>query len=364
MCLNHVLFIVNSVYQLFNAVYIKDSLLQDKSADIILTDVTPSLKEYKTKLVETALFSRVLIAASKELNSKYSVGTQKEISEGFSKADLLLKWVLDDELAQYSQVYFSNFDTFTRMLACILYGQKTEFIWVEDGFSTYVIDFLKEDRAAVNKNEKGNIIRQMVCRALLYEPGLCFRKDKIPNCQIPKIDKNDSRLKELLNCIFSYTKPEKNYPFIFLEQSFRAENLKNNDLMLMEECQKAAGIENFVIKPHPRNTENIPFLMGLSRKFGCSAPWELFLLNEDPKKISVITVCSNAALTGRILFGMDIHTIMLYKLFEGRVLWKEDEILKKYLLKFARQYAGNNYYVPDTIYELRNIIRYLGECHG
>ena len=55
---------------------------------------------------------------------------------------------------------------------------------------------------------------------------------------------------------------------------------------------------------------------------------------------------------------------MLYPLFEGRVLWKEDELLKEYLEKFRRQFAGRNYYVPQTIYELKSILEYLGGSDG
>lgn len=151
--------------------------------------------------------------------------------------------------------------------------------------------------------------------------------------------------------------------FIFLEQSFRAEGIKTNDLALMQLCQQTVGPGRFLVKPHPRNPENLPFQLGLTRKYPTGAPWELFLLNESPDRRTIITVCSNAALTSRIVFGMDINTLMLYRLFEGKVLWKEDAILKQYLRKFRRQFAGKNYYVPQTIYELQDILKYLGGRH-
>ena len=74
----------------------------------------------------------------------------------------------------------------------------------------------------------------------------------------------------------------------------------------------------------------------------------------------MLTVCSNAALTPRLVFGMDLNTVMLYKLFEGKVLWKEDDRLRRYLLAFQREFAGSRYFVPETSYELRHILRYLG----
>ena len=51
--------------------------------------------------------------------------------------------------------------------------------------------------------------------------------------------------------------------FIFLEQSFRAEGLQNNDLALMRECREAVGPGRFIVKPHPRNPENVPLQLGL-----------------------------------------------------------------------------------------------------
>lgn len=362
--MHNVLFVVNSIYQLFTAIHLKYSLLQDKTADIILTDVTEKLKEYLPRLEQTGLFEHVIFAQTKELNRQYMLGKQEEISEGYDKIDSIFRWIFSQELGIYEAVYFSNYDTFTRMLACFFHPSNCEFICYEDGFSTYVIDFLKEGRAAVNSHPKGSLIKEKVTKVLLYEPGLCMRRDRFPNYPIPKVDRFDQNLKELLNYVFDYKKPERKWKFIFLEQSFRAENLKNNDLKLMEECRQAAGQENFVVKPHPRNAENLSFMLGISRKFHCDSPWELLLMNEDMKDTTLVTVCSNGALTGKIVFGTDLNTIMLYRLFDGKVLWKEDDVLKKYLLKFEHQYSSKQYFVPQTVYELRNIIRFLGGCHG
>lgn len=276
-----------------------------------------------------------------------------------------MRWFLDEELGSYAEVYFANFDIFLRMLACLFYKRECEFICYEDGFSTYVIDFLREERALINRHPQGGKIREKVRKVLLYEPRLAMRMDALENQELPKIKREDQELKELLNYVFDYKSPRQEADFIFLEQSFRAEGISTNDAELMRECQKVVGSGRFVVKPHPRNSENLPSLLGLTRKYPVDVPWELFLLNENPEnKITVLTVCSNAALTGRIVFGMDVDTVMLYPLFEGRVLWKEDPILFRYLRRFRIQFAGRHYYVPETIYELRSILKYLGGRHG
>lgn len=355
-----VLIVANSVYQLLTAVHMKRTILENCCADLIVTDVTPQLKETVPRLQNTGLFARVLFAATLDLSRKYAGAKDPVLSEGFSNIDRIFRWALSDELGDYTGVYFANFDPFVRMLACRFYDRPCPFYWYEDGFSSYVIDYLREDRALINRHTEGQKIRDKVESVLLYAPRLAMRGDRLPNRALPKICREDEKLKEILNYVFAYKRLEQGADFIFLEQSFRAEGLKNNDIDLMRECRQTVGPGRFIVKPHPRNPENVPMQLGLTRQYPHDAPWELFLLNEDLSDTTVITVCSNGALTSRLVFGMDMNTVMLYRLFQGRVLWKEDEILQRYLHKFYMQFAGKNYYVPQTVYELRSILKYLG----
>lgn len=363
---NRALVIVNSVYQLINAVQIKRSLLHGRPADLLLTDILPDARDYLPRLEQTGLFDRVIFALSMETNQKYAGAKEPELSECYRNTANFLRWALSDELTDYAEIYFSNYDVLTRMLACRFYHRPCAFICYEDGFSTYVIDYLREDRAPVNRHPDGRKIRDKVQRVLLYEPALAMRGDRLPNVSLPKIDRRDSGLRELFNHIFGYRDSARLPRFIFLEQSFRAEGIRTNDIDLMRECREAAG-GDFIVKPHPRNRENLPQEMGLTRKYPDHIPWELFLLNlpEDEKQQhTLLTVCSNAALTSRLVFGLDMNTVMLYRLFEGKVLWKEDATLWRYLERFRREFAGRNYYVPQTRYALRNTLMFLGGQNG
>ena len=358
-----VLVVANSVYQLLTAVHMKSSILYDCEVDLLATDVMTGMEDFIPRLKDTGVFRRVLTGHTMEINKKYAGAGEEALTEGFREIPEIFRCQLSDQLDNYSQVYFANFDPFTRMLACRYYYDDCGFMWYEDGFSSYVIDYLREDRAPINRHAEGRKIRDKVRAVLLYEPHLAMRGDGLPNRALPKIQRENQDLKEKLNYIFDYHPPEKEANFIFLEQSFRAEGIKSNDLELMKECRQIVGAGKFLVKPHPRNPENLPLQMGLTRRYMVQAPWELLLLNEDAREQTVITVCSNAALTGRLVFGLDMPTVMLYRLFEGKVLWKEDAILKRYLEKFRRQFAGKNYYVPETVYELRHVLEYLGGRH-
>ena len=360
---NRVLIVVNSVYQLLTAVHMRRAVLEDREVDLLLTDVLPKGEEYLPRLEDTGLFDRVLFARTRELNKTYAAASGEALSEVFRDIPKRFRWILSDELTYYVEIYFSNFDPFLRMLACQYYALPCEFVCYEDGFSSYVIDYLREDRAPINRHPEGQKIRDKVESVLLYEPRLAVREDGLLNRPLPKIKRQDQELRELLNAVFDYKSPKEDEDFLFLEQSFRAEGLKTNDIQLMKLCRETVGAGRFVVKPHPRNPENLPFQLGLTRKYPNDAPWELYLLNENMENKKILTVCSNAALTGRIVFQMDIPTVMLYPLFEGKVLWKEDDLLRRYLRKFQRQFAGKNYYVPQTAYELKHILTYLGGRH-
>ena len=57
---NKVLLVVNSVYQLFTAVHMKRSILAEKEADLLVTDITSVLHTYIPRLKETGLFAQVI----------------------------------------------------------------------------------------------------------------------------------------------------------------------------------------------------------------------------------------------------------------------------------------------------------------
>ena len=359
------LFLVNSVYHLLTTVHIKHNVFPWEEADLVVTDATPGLSGLAPRLRETGLFQRVILAETKELSSRFPMNEEKAVAQCFGERETTLQWVLGEELErEYSQVFFPNCDWLARLLACRYYSSPCPFYWVEDGFSSYVVDFFNPHRAAVNRHAEGEKLKEKTQAALLYEPRLAMRGDSIPNRSIPKLSRKDGELKELLNFIFDYRPPRELPPFLFLEQSFRTENIQGNDLELMARCQQVVGPGNFGVKPHPRNGDNLPQSMGLTRKIDLSAPWELFLLNQEREIPTVITVCSNGALSGRICLGLDTSTVMLYKLYTGKVLWKENEILARYLETFRRQFAGKQYYVPQTVYELESILKYLGGQHG
>lgn len=353
--------LVNSVYHLLTVVNLQHLAPPGEETDLLVSDITPGLQDLIPRLGETGLFARVLPVGSKDLGERFPMNQEGPAARCLEEGEAHLRWALGGELErEYRRVLFPNFDWLARLLAC---RYSCPFYWVEDGFSSYVIDFARPDRAAVNRHPLGALLGEKTAAALLYEPSLAMRGDGLVNLPLPKLSRQDGELLRLLNFIFDYHPPREMPPFLFLEQSFRAEKIQGNDLELMRACQRMVGPENFRVKPHPRNVDHLPQALGLSRKVDLAVPWELFLLNEQHRP-RVVTVCSNGALTGRLCLGQPDDTVMLYKLYTGKVLWKEDKRLSRYLEAFRRRFGGKNYYVPETVYQLQAILKYLGGNHG
>lgn len=190
---NRSLIVVNSVYQLMTAVHLKQTLLEKEDTDLILTDNSPGLKGYAPRIETMGLFRRIFFAATKELNKKYTTAKEKKITQGFQRISEIFPLILTDDLGMYTQIYFANFDIFTRMLA---YRYDCEFHCFEDGFSTYVIDYLRESRAAINRHPDGKKLGEKLVDVLLYEPRLAMRGDGLTNRPLPKIQIDDYRLRE------------------------------------------------------------------------------------------------------------------------------------------------------------------------
>ncbi len=56
------LIIVNSVYQLITAINLKCKILADEEVDLIITDISPNLKECISRIKNAEMFERVIFA--------------------------------------------------------------------------------------------------------------------------------------------------------------------------------------------------------------------------------------------------------------------------------------------------------------
>ena len=215
------LFVVNSVYQLLTAVHLRRCLPEGWEGELLLTDLLTEHQALACRGEETGVFSRVLLGKARELQGRCHLNRPQELEEVFGEGEKALLAAVEGELGDYSQVYFANCDALTRLLACRYYHSPTQFFWFEDGFSSYVIDYLREDRAAANRHREGRKLRDKLHAALLYRPDYALRGDGVRNLPLPPLPAGDLALLEILDHLFQYRPLDIPEDVVFLEQSFQ-----------------------------------------------------------------------------------------------------------------------------------------------
>ena len=346
------LIIVNSVFQLLNAINLKLTLCQDEEYDIMLTDHTLVLKEYIDNLEKSELFANVIYIenyeALKEFN-QFNFDKKKEI---FTNPNTSLKRLITFNFDKYEALYVSNFDMFTRL---IFNSHPNLNIYImEDGSSTYFINY-----ATIESNNNSipdyNNIFAAIKGIYLYLDDMMLYDVNYPIIKLPPINRKQ---KDIYNKIFNYKKqvlPK----YIFLEQSYVADNKVNNDLEFIRSAFRNVGFNNLIVKDHPRNPYSRSFMHGYSRRFDCSAPFELILLNEDIEDKVLVTVNSTAALTPKFMFDSNVKIVFIYKAITGQTIWTNQAQYDKFIDKFIDKYNIGNMFTPETFYAYELLLKQM-----
>ena len=230
------------------------------------------------------------------------------------------------------------------------------FYIIEDGAGVCVSDWK-------TVSEKWNYIRGFnkiyddVKGLYLYTPDLMCVELGYEMHVLPKVDKDDPKLVAFYNKIFDYDADYKFPDFVFVEQSFPVDRIKNNDFDFMRSTSNIVGYENLFIKIHPRNRTNRSFSYGLSKPIECAWPFEVMLLNCNDEKKTFITVNSGSLISSRVLFQQEIRTIFLYKAVTGAIHYPHStKIFTEYMDKFAEKYKSTNLIVPQTLEQYEDIL--------
>jgi hypothetical protein len=167
---------------------------------------------------------------------------------------------------------------------------------------------------------------------------------KIPIVDIAKIDNSNEQFKKNVNHVFAVDDSEDLYDtkYLFMEESFFAEDIEVGDISIVEEIADRVGKENIMVKIHPRNPVNRFEKLGYKTNKNVSIPWEVIILNQNMNDKVLYTITSSAVLSPARLFGIKPEVHLLYdklesipKILNAGLL----DITKKFLKRF---YPNNN----------------------
>ena len=345
----------NTVYQLFLVINMRLQNVLEGEADLVITDHTASLLQYKETLEQCGLFGKVYyIQSLQRVRNFWRTPADKKPAEFSSMVNDIRTG--DLQLAGYDTMFTANFNPYINAVYCAY--RQLEVHFYEDGVSACAVDWRKSLQQHFSVPGFRDIMDN-VQAMYVNSPELMCVDIEGPIVQLPKIPRRDESVRKLYNQIFRCSGDFKFPRFVFVEQSFQVDRVINNDLELMKIASETVGYENFLVKTHPRNTVNRPVQMGYSRAADCTLPFELMLMNTDLSDIVLITVSSNSLISPWVLFGEKPKTILLYKVVSGGInipaIDKYDECLDK----FVQEYACRELMVPRDIYEYKKLLQTL-----
>lgn len=353
------LFVCNTVYQLFIALWLKETELLDDRIDIIITDHMNNSSGLLKNVQKYSDFETAVGVKSKQY--AYFQSESGRLEEVITNVfpEFTLNKFLKMSLKDYTDYYIANIDRFTLLLYRALKrrnGTVKVHIY-EDGLGTYSQSFertlfYREDLNRLNWIKR--VLHQKVYRLepvindivdvsvfavnkVQWEP-----RDNVSVRKMNKINRSNKRFRERCNRIFGFEKGEL-YPekYIFFEQPFEEDVGEVNDLELIKMIADRVGKDNIIIKTHPRSSRNRFGEIGLKTNSNSSIPWEVILLNmKDLKSKTLITVSSTCVITPWLLYGESTTVYSIYTLIKrgsnGRML---GENLEDATLSLLLQYS-------------------------
>ncbi len=340
----NMLFVCNTVYQVLVASWIKYKLYPNERADIVVSNHMNGNERIAENIKKTDLFNTAFT-----VNSKSYVYEGKRIYNNRFSRYYYYRFPSKElehyiKLDKYDVLFFSNYDRFNALIYDVLKRKNKNLICnvFEDGLATY--GKITEDFYNIFKPSNNPLIRFIfnnifrtkrfynnINGEYVFEKKLC---EWVPNCpiiQIEKIDINDSVFKKKINIVFDYNDSEDQYneKYIFFEESFFADDGYMEDVKLVQEVAKHVGVNNLIVKIHPRNPKNRFKELGFKTNSDLVTPLEVILLNRNFSNKTLLALYSTTIVTPYYVFGMNINAYSLAECLKNKPSFFNNEFSKK-----------------------------------
>ena len=322
-------YIVQTVYQLLIAVCIKASE-PEQTADIILTSHTPFFKKiFESKHLEQ--FFRNVYYAEYENSNKLKVYLAAVFQP---EKNIYKKTKQKLDCTKYSALYAFNMDQlFCSVYAIASRNHKVEVFSIEDGMISYL-----RNNPIIGKKQRivGKILRALGktdvivfdYTVLLLHPELYVGENIHTIKKINFEILYDPDVLGSLNKIFDFVPQTIEPKYIFLEEAVDLiEDVDQyyNEISIIAE---KVGTENFAIKRHPRNKNQISESITV---LDIKAPWELLCINNLLQDKTIISVSSTATTNTVLLSKNKPTSILLFRCIKSHTKILEEPNFNRYM---------------------------------
>lgn len=342
------LIIVNTIYQLFVAINLRESVLSNDLVDIVLTDKTEKLIEvYKSNILEK-YFNGVLL--SEKLEECFKGNKLKRVYSRVFNRNIVLN-NLEGNLGRYEDLfYFNNNEIFDEILKLLVKrNNKLKLHVFEEGIISYIRNSLPISKVTtfICKYLYNYSINMNEIDLYLFKPEYKTFNDIV---NVESICLGNTNL-EAINRIFKYNASKISQKYIFFEECIEFIHDKDEYYNLINSIAKKVGYENFTLKRHPRNigqlkNKNINILK-------LDYPWEVFAINNDLSDHVLISLSSSSC-TNSAMFFDNVKVIMCYNLLKNDTKVTKEINFKKYLTRLETEIE--KFYIPKNMDELFKLL--------
>lgn len=353
------LYSVFTYYQLITAIQIKNKLFPEAEADIVISDHSSGYEGVAARLRECGVFNNVYTA--KSLDGMRMDSFQKKVKRVADVALFNNRFPLECsniEQLEYDEIFFFNFNYFNFCLYYLIKEINPELVCkrFEEGY-TSGFDFDAFITGSAKLQRKFEVfhnrsLAMTVDEMYFYEPEFVLFSNNCKISPIPKLEKNDIQIRDILNKIFDYScSDEYDRKYIFFEESYNVDGKAMDDLELVLKIADKVGRDNIMVKLHPRSRVDRFEKHGIKTNKTVGMPWEVVIMNNNFANKVFLTIASGSVLSPRILFGETIPTYMLFNCTETKSSFINDNFCK-YLELFKNKYGKLGVYIPNSFEEL------------
>lgn len=365
------LFICETPFQILVALFmIYDSLSTDTN-DFVIVDTMVDYKGLAERLSNHPLVNYAYAAETKKKYENYyaKIGMIKDMFYSFPK-----RWNYDVSWTEYDYIYCRNYTTIITEAAFRYFKRKNselKLVIMDEGYSSYLsefwnsynnISFLHKLSGLILNRQKDYVYRN-ITEARFFMPELFHVKLPFQTKRI--LRKNftlDVVQKAEINQVFCYRENDEvdENTFIFFEECFSFDNGNSNDLQIIEDLARFIGRDRIVIKLHPRSQQDRFSGLGYKVMKKAQYPWEVFAINNEKKKITLLAFSSGALMNYLFFSRSNMKSILLYKMFPDIYEHMMGSEIKQWFEEFANRYKT---YIstPSSVEELKELIKTQNE---
>lgn len=363
--------VVHSYYMLLVVLQMRNTVYSSGSIDLLISDASADNEAIYHRLNAMNIFGGCYFYHMHDVgwnsNDSFFLKTSKFI-KGVLFHDIVCKSIgIDphqyDNMLVYvadrfdEQIIFSAIKKHNMYATCELYEEGYVSYFSKFGvFYSYpkrYIQIIPRIMGFIGKRSR--LISENITAAWFFSTQLVQYKAPFEINSIPKFDIDDYAFIERINAVFSYN--NQNTPKcanLFLEGKSFTDQLPTDDIKLLEIVSQKLGRDNVIIKLHPRTKVDRFSRLGYP-VMQDNIPLELILLNNCKQGIRFITVESGAPLTCLANFNNDNQVILLYKCSEFKDEQTANIHFEKYLDEIKKACGKGRVFVPETIYELKEL---------